>query len=227
MLCLDLSDQLPLDKIKLVSLELPFDEETHYSYLEMYKDYLSKEGKNWSEKRLKEFTAGRICAHKAAEALGKELHYLKRKSSGAPEWPDFLVGSITHSKTMAVAAVGESRHYRSIGVDAEKIIIDQKKKVLERMVLTPEEKVYLEQHDFDKTLATIIFSAKESLYKLLNPLVDIYINFDEGIVSKIDEDKQCFTIELKSEKKRLKQFCGEYVGHYYLGFDNVISVILM
>jgi 4'-phosphopantetheinyl transferase EntD len=49
-----------------------------------------------TEKRRREFTAGRECARAALAGLGLAAVPILRGYRGAPQWPDGVVGSITH-----------------------------------------------------------------------------------------------------------------------------------
>ena len=57
-------------------------------------------------KRKCEFIAGRLCA-KQALAEHKVFEYqLINKADRSPEWPENMVGSITHTHNFAAAAIG-------------------------------------------------------------------------------------------------------------------------
>ena len=73
----------------------------------------------------------------------------------------------------------------------------------------------------------MIFSAKETLYKLINPLANIYIDFSEGIVHSWDEDEGTFCIELDSKKKELGPYLGKYTGHFGYIDNNLYTYLIL
>lgn len=134
-------------------------------------------------KRRDEFTLGRLCAREALERLGIRRYPLLVGPSREPRWPPGITGSITHCERFCGVAVARAP-IRSIGVDAETRaplpveIMD--------IVLTPDEQRRLARRAPPES-AKLIFSAKESVYKCLFPLValpldfaDVEITLDEG-----------------------------------------------
>lgn len=67
--------------------------------------------------RRAEFVAGRACAHRALEALGCAYQPLPAGENRVPLWPAGFVGSISHSRTLAVAAVCRRGVLDAIGID--------------------------------------------------------------------------------------------------------------
>ncbi len=71
------------------------------------------------EPRRLEMAAGRDAAREALSRLGIEDATLPVAPGGAPAWPEGVVGSITHTRTLCVAAVARRRDLLAIGLDAE------------------------------------------------------------------------------------------------------------
>ncbi|WP_414708348.1 4'-phosphopantetheinyl transferase family protein [Ramlibacter sp.] len=69
--------------------------------------------------RIAQFASGRRVARAAASTLGYVIEAIGSGPGGDPLFPDALVGSISHTRRHAVAAVGLSTHYRAIGVDVD------------------------------------------------------------------------------------------------------------
>lgn len=69
------------------------------------------------EARRLEVAAGREAARAALATLGVEDVAIGRGERGEPLWPEGIAGSITHTKTLCVAAVTRAR--AGIGIDAE------------------------------------------------------------------------------------------------------------
>nr|WP_277750651.1 4'-phosphopantetheinyl transferase superfamily protein [Hydrogenophaga sp. NH-16] len=103
----------------------------------------------------------------------------------APVWAAGLVGSISHTRRICIAAVGRQHEVGGIGIDVEEnlpIPMD-----IWSSVCTAEEQTYLVSQPADRrgTIATHHFTAKEAFYKWQYPLTkelldfrDIQITFD-------------------------------------------------
>ncbi|MGW2398734.1 hypothetical protein ACWCYY_19495 [Kitasatospora sp. NPDC001664] len=72
-----------------------------------------------SERRRREFTAGRAAAAEGLARLGGPRRTVARSARGVPVWPSGSVGSISHTKAWAVALVADSAFARRCGVDIE------------------------------------------------------------------------------------------------------------
>jgi len=173
---------------------------------------------HFSESRLEQFLAGRFCAIKAAAKFNFELLSLPMDHKRRPLWPKGITGSISHTKNFAIAIV--SNNAKSIGVDIESIIEAERWSKIKSKIITEDEQLIAEQKLFHPTL---IFSAKETLYKLISPLADVFFDFLDAQLFTIEDNK--FFIELKSDKKELKSFNGIYEGYYIFFEDQIITYI--
>lgn len=134
-------------------------------------------------KRRAEFLAGRWAARTALGALGFEATP-GRRDDGAPSWPAEVVGSITHGAERVHCAVARTAQLRSIGIDAERLMAESASTELRARICSPAERALLsasiaapEHH-----LVTFAFSAKESLYKCLYPLMGRFMDFSAARV---------------------------------------------
>lgn len=118
-------------------------------------------------KRRREFRGGRACARRALESLGLPPGPLPMGPRRAPVWPEGVVGSITHTRGFCAAAVARRSEIAGLGVDAE-----QRGAVTPKLggrVCTEPERAWMERTppppggDWE----TLLFSAKESLYKAI------------------------------------------------------------
>ena len=128
-------------------------------------------------KRLGEFAGGRACARRALSELGHS-DALPRGADGRPVWPKGIVGSISHSDGYCAAAVASSSRIHALGLDAERTRPDRD---LWPVICRPTELAWLRslpQHA-RPIAATIIFSAKEALYKCRCGLVEGWLEFHE------------------------------------------------
>ncbi len=137
------------------------------------------------KKRQNEFSTGRWLAHHALADFGIDQFDLLPGNGGQPKWPCNIVGSITHTQTYAAVAVTTHANYRAIGIDLESV--ERLDRTLNPKILLPNEQVHYKDID-----ATLIFSAKESCYKLLYPLVGEFIDFLD-IEIQLNETKNAFS----------------------------------
>lgn len=180
---------------------------------------LIKDQMHYGQKRKMEYLAGRYCAQKALEHLGVNNFNLARQEDHSPLWPQGVVGSITHTKQLAIAAV--SKKLKGIGIDAEALISTERFKNISKMIISSQEKILVEQ---DCNLyPTLAFSAKESLYKVIYPLCKEYFGFLDASIIDIQADS--FKLLLHSKKEQVALFNGEYKGFYKIIDDILISWI--
>jgi len=71
------------------------------------------------EKRRLEFARGRHCARAALRRLGVADAPLLTGAQREPLWPAGVVGSITHTSGICLAAVARAEHYAGVGIDVE------------------------------------------------------------------------------------------------------------
>ena len=134
-----------------------------------------------SEKRRREFTAGRSCARRALAELRFPPAAILPGPDREPSWPPGAVGSITHCRDYCAAAVAPASRFRSIGIDAE-VHDELPEGVLER-ISVPEERAWLEARSGDGTWwETVLFSAKESVFKAWFPLARRWLGFEDACV---------------------------------------------
>ncbi len=186
--------------------------------------WLPSSMKNVSKIRQQEFIAGRFCAAQAAKVVGINLLSLPSAKSREPIWPLGLVGSIAHSKKLAVSCVSLSEEHASIGVDAEELI--ERNICLDITTLIAEKAELTLLNNFDSQIGlTILFSAKEALYKALFPLARTFIDFKEVKLISLDTDKGLFELLLKSSNAKLKSFIGNYKGSFKQIDETIVTVV--
>jgi len=129
-------------------------------------------------KRRAEYVAGRVCAMTALRVILPDFAGVITSSADrAPCWPPGLVGSITHTSGFASAAVAPAERARSIGLDAEHFLsasaIHAVRQIAVRADDPTPESVGLPAEVF----YALLFSAKESVFKCLYPLVRRIFDF--------------------------------------------------
>ncbi|MEO8062870.1 MAG: 4'-phosphopantetheinyl transferase superfamily protein [Pseudomonadota bacterium] len=128
-------------------------------------------------KRAAEFATGRWCARQAMARLGIRGFPLLPNADRAPVWPPNIVGSITHTEGYCAAAVGRRDRFVGIGIDAE--MRDRVALEVWSLLFTAAEIDWLEQlpTHLRATMATVLFSAKESFYKAQYSLTGAWLEF--------------------------------------------------
>lgn len=132
-----------------------------------------------SNKRKKEFSAGRIGIKKSLNKLGIKNFPILQDKNKLPIFPENIYGSISHTKNICITAISNNKLFNSIGIDIE--LNYRLKEKLWNKVLTNEEITWLTKNNFSKSnqlfWATTIFSIKESFFKLQYPITLTFINF--------------------------------------------------
>lgn len=137
-------------------------------------------------KRRREFISARHCARRAMAQLDQPEVAILRGERGSPIWPDGLVGSMTHCDGYRAAALGRAAAFRSIGIDAEP---DRPlpNGVLKTISSEAERSALAAASSPGLHLDTVLFSAKETVYKTWFPLTGRWLGFDDAeLVLKSD-----------------------------------------
>ena len=129
---------------------------------------------------------GRLCAEAAMAAVGGRRIGIAIGEAGAPRWPADLVGSISHTRGGAWACVGPRSTWSMVGIDSERIAdADGTRSIVELCCTVEERRRWFPQAP-DPLLATLLFSAKESVYKAIHPTVRRFVEFDEVELVALD-----------------------------------------
>ncbi|EIV93077.1 4'-phosphopantetheinyl transferase [Frankia sp. QA3] len=136
------------------------------------------------DKRRREFTTARICAHRALSGLGLPPAPILPGDRGAPRWPDGVVGSITHCAGYRAAAVAFAGRLRTIGIDAEPN--EPNPQGVTAQITVPAEEGWLAtltETRPDVHWDRLLFSAKESVYKAWFPLAQRWLGFEDAALT--------------------------------------------
>jgi enterobactin synthetase component D len=149
-------------------------------------------------KRQVEFLAGRDVACRALSLIAPELadSAIGVGPMREPLWPTGIVGSITHASGHVGAAVASRRDVTAIGIDSEAVVSTETLEQTAAAICRPSEQHWVRN---DRVTLTLIFSAKESLYKCLAPLVRQLFDFQDAELEQPDFAAGRFTIRLKRD----------------------------
>jgi 4'-phosphopantetheinyl transferase EntD len=136
-------------------------------------------------KRIQEFAAGRLCARRAMAELGVGEFALRVADDRQPVWPDFIVGSITHTAGLCAAAVAHKRRMAALGMDSE--VVGGVTRDIWPKICGPKEWLWLGSLPAPEQPAavTLIFSAKEAFYKCQYPMVGERLDFHDLLVEPL------------------------------------------
>jgi len=128
--------------------------------------------------RQRAYAAGRVAAHNAMVDLSLPKRPVLMAPDRAPIWPEGLVGSLSHSQTCCIAALGPSDRFRALGIDVEEATrLDSD---LLPTVCTNAELGWLAAQPTTDAglLGKLIFSAKECAYKCQYAVTRALFGFD-------------------------------------------------
>jgi len=132
---------------------------------------------NAIDKRAREFSTGRHCAHLAMQQLGLAPAPLLKGSQREPLWPKGIVGSISHCRDLAGAVVAKQSCLQSVGLDVEnRKQLDPR---IARHVCTADESAWLDAQapDMRQLSLLVIFSLKEAVFKCVYQASGVALRF--------------------------------------------------
>ena len=125
------------------------------------------------------FKAGRSAARKGMSQLNITPQAILRNDDRSPAWPEGMVGSITHTKDIAMAVVASNVSIRGLGIDIESIHRSVNLNLAQKMAQPSEaqwiETIHGSEHCQWRLLR--LLSAKEAIFKTFYPLNHIYLGF--------------------------------------------------
>jgi len=137
-------------------------------------------------KRQAEFLAGRLCAISAIHEIDSSVLDIPIGHNRSPIFPKHIVASITHSEGIALCMAARKSKVELLGVDIEKIIPKKTAREIESSIINLKEKQLLNGLELDfETALTLVFSAKESLFKALHPYVQKYFDFSAARLNQL------------------------------------------
>ncbi len=128
------------------------------------------------------FISVRACARDALARLGVAPEPILPGESGAPSWPNNVVGSMTHCDGYRAAVVARPAELASIGIDAEPDA-PLPEGTLDLIAIADDLLGIATVSRIGVAGDRLLFSAKESVYKAWFPLARRWLGFDDAAVS--------------------------------------------
>jgi 4'-phosphopantetheinyl transferase EntD len=144
------------------------------------------------DKRRREYATGRWLAHQALAGLGIAIQSIPTGPKREPVWPGSVKGSITHTDGHVVVVVTADPAVAGVGIDLERAWRVGDSTL--RRILTERERARLGEVD-----PTLLFSAKESCFKVLFPIFREYVEF-HAVEVEIDEASRRFTLSYVGDR---------------------------
>lgn len=144
--------------------------------------------------------AARIAGRALLARLGFPDHAIPRAPSGAPVWPDGVLGSFAHDEEVAVAAVARSGDIAALGIDVEPA--DPLPSELQGLVLTKRERAQLPRASWSGRL---VFAAKEAVYKAIAGLDGTLLDYQDIetdlSAGRATTDGRCLTLRYSTSPR--------------------------
>jgi len=180
------------------------------------------------EARRREFATCRYLARLGLTLLGLPEQPITSDWRGAPNWPDGVVGTITHTSGFRAVALALSSNFEAIGIDAEPNLPLPAR--VHRLVMSSTEKESLEAAmAADPAVAweRVLFSAKESIYKVWHVLVGTWLDFLDVQVD-INPAKRTFSFRLVKDEQALLLGEGRTLsGRFAVSPSFVVTIVEM
>jgi 4'-phosphopantetheinyl transferase EntD len=182
----DIAFDLQLEHGRCVGVRLPDEEETINALAEAA--LVSQEkafAATLTVLRRRTWVGGRVAMRQALARSGHDAPPMLADARGAPLLPSALAGSISHKEKLAVALVAKAAPETRLGVDIE-VDAPSAHDIASR-VLTDEEAAELAALGPETRGREVVlrFSAKEAIYKALDPFVLRYVDFKEVAVTPL------------------------------------------
>lgn len=148
-----------------------------------------------------EYGLGRIVASTLLAKLGVDSRDLwVGTQERRPVWPTGIVGSISHSPSLLTICAGlRSSNLRSIGLDIEELTQSSEENDALDLCFQADETPIIDSIPHGRLIG---FSAKEALFKCLNPLTDVFFDFAAARLISIDSQSGSWVVELRSTISR-------------------------
>jgi len=170
------------------------------------------------KKRLHEFRAGRYCMRMALAELSFINASILIGENREPILPSNVVGSISHCSNLAGAIAMKNTQINSIGIDIE--LSQGLEDRLIPIVCTSNEISNL-HFSRDRNLnAMLLFSIKESVYKCLNPLLGIWLEFHD-LEIKLEDGNSYSVSFTKPEHSQINKH--RFIGRYVVNNINIFT----
>ncbi|NRA59572.1 MAG: 4'-phosphopantetheinyl transferase superfamily protein [Psychrobium sp.] len=179
-------------------------------------------------KRKSEYLAGRYCAKKALEKVNIYNVNIMPDNDRCPLWPSHVLGSITHTKDHAFSAVASKNNYKYLGIDFEEFMSPITATSIYSRIINNAEYCLIAKNNLSFSKAvTLIFSAKESLFKALFPYVGEYFDFTAAQIVNYSCENKSFELILCENLTDQLIKGTSFRGHFEQTNSHILTIIAM
>lgn len=177
-------------------------------------------------KRRAEYLASRYCLQQAMSTMGVEQFILHNDEERAPLWPAGVRGSLSHTY-QRICALLTRRCDVLPGIDCERMMAEEHALEMAHMIVNAAEKARIMQLELSFACAlTVVFSAKESLYKAIWPELRRFIDFSAAEVVGWDTQRKWLTLRLTQTLSAAFYAGREFVVEVELQPDTVLTWVI-
>lgn len=171
----------------------------HYkdSLFSDYKIPIPTQLRGANNNRLAEHFAGRYCAKSCLEFLGLKNPLIPIHSDRSPIWPNGFIGSISHTKSSAIATCTPSKGLIGVGIDIENIIDIKTINKINKLIVFDDEKNIIAPEPTEIAF-TLVLSVKECFFKAAYPSVKRIFDFKD--ISVININSELGLVEVRTNK---------------------------
>ena len=187
----------------------------------------SEAGARYIGPRRQHYALGRACARLALRELTGAESCVGMLPSGSPAWPTGVVGSITHSRKLVAAAAAHAGEIQDLGIDVEDATRHSAR--LERWACTDAERAALRAltvPDGSTGWSTVVFSAKEAVYKAVNPSTGIPLRFHD-VELDFDLPTRTFRVRVVRPVPGPTEWAERLSGRYEVAHGAVLSSAIL
>ncbi|AFJ01552.1 4'-phosphopantetheinyl transferase entD() [Methylophaga frappieri] len=178
------------------------------------------------QKRQAEFLAGRYAAQSALAMMDITNQSIAIGQNRAPIWPPHVIGSITHANNTAICVLAYQMDLLYLGIDLENIVSEKLAGELKNNIMDTSERQLLKslKIPFEEAFS-LVFSAKESLFKALHPFVQHYFEFTAARVVALDANTGRIVLQLTDTLSADFPIDTEIHGHFFRVNQQVLTVV--
>jgi 4'-phosphopantetheinyl transferase EntD len=143
-----------------------------------------------------------LCARLALKKLFGPHSFHKTKS-GQPQQVSNYKYSLSHKNQLIAISYSDNITCQSVAVDLE--LLKRVNPGILKKIATPEEYSLFNGEDKfragfsrDVLITAMIFSCKETLFKLLNPLAHVFFGFEDAAVVALETNEGSYTLSIKT-----------------------------
>ncbi len=178
--------------------------------------------------RRAEYLAGRVLAKMNLTRLGLSACELLPDQYGIPQWPAGISGSLSHNRKIVVCATLPSEQAGMAGIDIETLISPEDAQLLWRHIISPQEYAFLMAQPLEfHQMLTLVFSAKESFYKLVFPKTRNAMVFHSVRFIAFDLQDGTFSLTIPDELTTLFRSRRYADGTFLLMNDDIATFMYL